>query len=92
VQTFCTASRRPAGPLAPPTRRTASAPAGAPTAAATNAGRLAQNQKSQAVMTYSSHGSFDRGTMRLLPLSRLSGSGQNPSRAPAASAAPIFDS
>jgi hypothetical protein len=46
VRTFFTSSRRPAGPLAPPTRRTASAPAGAPAAAATNAGRLARKAQS----------------------------------------------
>jgi hypothetical protein len=52
VQTFCTSSWRPAGPLAPPTRRTASAPA----AAATNAGRAgAKSRKRGAAMTYSRH-------------------------------------
>ena len=40
VRTLCTTSRRPAGSLAPPTRRTADAPA-----AAANAGRLARKHK-----------------------------------------------
>jgi hypothetical protein len=48
-------SRQAAGPLAPPTQRTASAPAGAPAAAATNAGRLAGNAKNPGATTYSSH-------------------------------------
>jgi hypothetical protein len=52
----------------------------------------AKSANPQAAMTYSRHEGSPEEAVRLLPLSELSGSGQNPSRAPSALAPPIFDS
>ncbi len=79
VRTFCTVSRRPAGPHAPPTRRVRLRSRWRSRYGDANAGRLARKGEDfRAALTYSSYRGTAEGVM--LPLPKLSGAGQNPSR------------
>jgi hypothetical protein len=92
VRTFCTFSRRPAGPLAPPPRRARLRSRWRSRYGDANAGRLARKCRDAGPPLHVQQlpGLQPRGVHA--PAAKLSEAAQNPSRAPTASAPPIFDS
>jgi hypothetical protein len=92
VRTFCTVSRRPAGPLAPLSRRQLGAHAFAPATAAPTPVGWRESIKTPAVFDVQQSPALAAGSRVPAPATDIVRVGQNPSRAPPASAPPIFDS